>query len=119
MKKILIVDDSYVARLYLESLLEGQGYALAQAEDGQVALEMMEYEPPHAMIIDLLMPRMTGLQLLEALQDYKNRPEVIVVSADIQESTRQRCQELGAKAFLSKPVMQGELLKKVNQLFNS
>lgn len=118
MIKILIVDDSFAARMYLANLLENLGFLLHFAGDGREALEKVRVYKPHLMIIDLLMPTMDGTEVLQRLKDDELAPDAIVLSADIQEPTQKRCFDLGAKAFLSKPVNKQALLEQIQLLLN-
>ncbi len=104
MAKILLVDDSRFQRKNVSKLLVGMGHEVSEAENGEVGLQMVESFKPDLIITDLLMPVMDGLSVLLALRKRGCKTPAIVVSADIQESTRQECMQLGAKAFLTKPV---------------
>ncbi len=118
MKKILIVDDSFAARMYLASILENLDFLLHFAGDGKEALDKIKVYEPDLMIIDLLMPEMDGTEVLKRMQEMDDAPETIVLSADIQEPTQKKCMELGAKAFLSKPVKKETLYEEIRRLLN-
>jgi len=109
MKKILVVDDSSLSQSVVKRTLEPRGFELLTACDGEQGLKIIESEKPDCVILDLLMPVLTGFEVLEALRDRHNEVPVIVVSADIQETTRQRVMSLGARQILSKPV-KGDVL---------
>jgi DNA-binding response OmpR family regulator len=102
---ILIVDDNEMNREVLSRRLERQGYTFATAEDGIQALELMRAQPFDIVLLDIMMPRMNGYQVLEAM---KNEPAlhglpVIVVSAVSELESIVRCVELGAEDYLFKP----------------
>ena len=96
-KKILVVDDDPDIVLMLTDRLEALGYATLAAGDGQRALELLESEEPGLVLLDLQMPRMTGLEVLEQLANQEqaasqprgateqailaNRPPIIVMTA--------------------------------------
>ncbi len=116
MIKILIVDDSFAARMYLANLLADSDYLLHFAGDGKEALNKIRVFQPNIMIIDLLMPEMDGTEVLRRLQSIDNAPDTIVLSADIQEPTQKRCLELGARYFLAKPVNKEVLTEHIQRL---
>lgn len=106
MNRVLIVDDSLLQQKVLSAIVEDEGYEALTAASGSDALEMLEAQHIDCLILDLLMPEMGGMQVLEALQTRNLQLPVIVVSADIQEWVRTSCLELGVKEFLTKPVKQ-------------
>ena len=112
-KKILLVDDSGMARRGARQILESAGYVVAEAEDGLVALERYFLEKPDLVLLDLVMRGMSGLDVLKKLTEMDGHARVIVVSADVQDSSRRLAEEGGAAGFLNKPVDRAELLSAV------
>jgi two-component system chemotaxis response regulator CheY len=112
--RILVVDDSGLARRGTRRVLEGAGYAVAEAEDGIVALERYFVDKPDLVVLDLVMKGMYGLEVLSKLRELDPGARVIVLSADIQTSSRQMVTEAGAVAFLNKPVAPEDLVNAVN-----
>jgi two-component system chemotaxis response regulator CheY len=112
--RILVVDDSGLARRGTRRVLEGAGYAVAEAEDGMVALERYFVDKPDLVVLDLVMKGMYGLEVLAKLRELDPRARVIVLSADIQTSSRQMVDDAGAAAFLNKPVTPEDLLHAVS-----
>lgn len=110
MKKILLVDDSFIARYGIKSLLAVHTFEVIEATNGNEALEKIENQSPDLVLLDLLMPHPDGLDVLETLQHKESKPPVIVLSADIQETTQQKCLQLGASAFLKKPPQRETLI---------
>ena len=115
MKTILLVDDSFIARHGIKTLLSGEDYHIVEAQDGREALELIERLHPQLVLLDLLMPQPDGLAVLEELQRFPEAPPVIVLSADIQETTQQRCFELGAVNFMKKPPRREELIAAIEE----
>ena len=109
MNRVLIVDDSLLQQKVLSAIVEDEGYEALAAASGSEALEMLEAQHIDCLILDLLMPEMGGMQVLEALQTRNLQLPIIVVSADIQEWVRTSCLELGVREFLTKPVKQEAL----------
>ena len=112
--RILVVDDSGLARRGTRRVLEGAGYTVAEAEDGMVALERYFVDKPDLVVLDLVMKGMYGLEVLSKLRELDPGARVIVLSADIQTSSRQMVSEAGAVAFLNKPVAPEDLVNAVN-----
>ena len=103
MRTILIVDDSAFSRSRIREYLQGGEYEVKEAESGMAALGMARESPPHCMILDLLMPGMTGLEVMARMREEKIGVPVVVLTADIQNTTARRCRELGAAAVVNKP----------------
>ncbi len=110
MNKILIIDDSRFARNSIGRILQQEGLEIIQAEDGKKGLVAIAEHLPDCVVADLLMPEMDGFEMLAALMDMQSRPPVIIVTADIQDSTRDKCMACGAFRVLEKPV-KASLLK--------
>lgn len=103
-KKILIVDDSALARRTTRQHLESLGYAVEEAVDGAQALERFYLGAPDVVILDMVMTGMYGLDVLKKIREMRPEALVIVATADIQKTTAQQAREAGAKALLNKPV---------------
>jgi len=103
MAKVLVVDDSWVARLGMNKLLVSLGHSVTEVNDGAAALETVKTHPYDVMFLDLLMPGLDGFGVLEALAKQGILLPVFVLSADIQESTLKKCRDLGARDCLPKP----------------
>lgn len=104
--RLLVVDDNKVNRLLLIRALELQGHRGVGAENGRIALDMLEREPFDLVLLDIAMPEMDGFQVLERLlanPRLRDLP-VIVTSAVEGLDSVVRCIELGAEDYLAKPV---------------
>ena len=112
--KILLVDDSGMARRTVRQMLEREGYVVVEAEDGMTALERYFLEKPAVVLLDLVMKGMMGLEVLEKLREMDPKVRAIVVSADIQDSSRALAVAGGARNFLTKPVDRASLLSAVS-----
>ena len=113
---VLLVDDSGLARRGTRRILEGAGYRVIEAEDGLSALEQYSLARPDVVLLDLVMRGMYGLEVLATLRELDSSARVIVISADIQTSSRDLVREGGAAAFLNKPVEPAHLLDTVGQV---
>ena len=108
-KKVLVVDDDPDIVLMLTDRLEALGYTTLAAGDGQRALELLESEDPGLVLLDLQMPRMTGLDVLEQLARQEqailvNRPPIIVMTAHGTIQSAVEAMQYGAADFLTKPL---------------
>ena len=105
MALILLVDDSLFQRRIIKSLLNKLDTvdSIIEAGNGVEGLKVLETEQPDCIFSDLAMPEMDGIQFLEELSKRDCQIPVVVLTADIQKSVRQRCVELGAFAFMNKP----------------
>jgi len=113
---ILVIDDNAEARLLLKEILEGKGYAVFEAVDGQEALEVLERTLIHLAIVDLDMPRVNGLQFTQrAKAGYPQLP-VIMVTAYSQFYSPAEILAAGVDAFLQKPLDLARLMKAIEQL---
>ena len=113
--KILLVDDSALARRGVRQMLEGAGYEVVEAEDGLIALERYFLEKPDLVLLDLVMNGLMGLEVLQKLHEMDPGVRAIVVSADIQDSSRELAEAGGARDFLTKPVDRASLLEAVSR----
>lgn len=114
-ERILIVDDSGLARRNTRRILEGAGFEVLEAEDGMTALEQFFVQKPAVVVLDLVMKGMYGLDVLAKLKEMDPKACVIVVSADVQTSSRDLVTNAGATAFLNKPVQADALLAAVDR----
>ncbi len=104
MKKIIIVEDEEILRNLLEKKLTAEGYNVEVAEDGEVGLEKIRANRPDLILLDIIMPKMGGFEMLEEMQkdeSIKGIP-VIVVSNSGQPVEIDRAQKLGATDWLVK-----------------
>jgi two-component system, chemotaxis family, chemotaxis protein CheY len=116
--KILLVDDSGLARRSTRRVLEQAGYTVVEAEDGLSALERFALEKPDVVLLDLVMTGMYGLDVLSKLRELDPAARVIVMTADIQTSSRELVQSAGAAGFLNKPAPAAAVVEMVEQVLN-
>ncbi len=116
MGRVLVVDDYPANRELLKKRLEREGHSVAEAADGEKAMELLKNEPYDLVLLDILMPKMNGYEVLEAMQ---NDPElrvipVIIISAVENIDSIVQCIEMGAYDYLTKPFNPVFLKARVN-----
>lgn len=107
--KILVVDDSGLARRLIRKILEELGHEVEDATDGAEALERYLLNRHDAVVLDLLMHGMYGVDVLHKLKQLNPTLPVIIATADIQRTTRDQVKEGGAAAMVNKPVTREQM----------
>lgn len=118
-KYILIVDDSQTNNVLLEAVLEEVGYAAQTATSAAEAWNLLYKEKPALILLDLLMPKVSGFQLLEKI---KSKDElvsipILIVSALREPDTISKLMQMGADDFFSKPLDIKKLVARVGDFF--
>jgi len=111
-----VVDDSIFQRKSICKALADAGFQTVEAENGCDGLARIDSANPDIILTDLLMPEMDGIQFICAIKERGIDSPVFVLTADIQESKRRQCLDLGVAGFLSKPIKQGELMSAFESL---
>ena len=116
--KILICEDEEIMLTALEFRLKKQGYEVIRAEDGQVAIDKIQTEDPDLIIADIMMPHVSGLELITFVrQDQQKDTPVIVISALELDEVVLEASRLGANDFISKPFKPIELILRIKRIF--
>jgi len=118
LKTILIADDEAHLRLLVRKTLAEDDYRIVEAANGQEALALVRKERPDLVILDWMMPRLSGLQVLEALRDDPDTAalRVIMLTARTQQVDRILALREGVTAYLVKPFSPLELIQLVEQV---
>ena len=115
--KILVVDDERAVRESLRRALELEGYEIELADDGIAALEALEANgEPDAMILDVLMPGVDGLEVCRRLRDSGSKLPVLMLTARAEVESRVEGLDAGADDYVTKPFALDELLARVRAL---
>lgn len=118
---ILVVDDSPTDRHFLSELLLSNGYHVTAVDNGEAALAHIKINPPHLVIMDVVMPGQNGFQ---ATREISRNPAtqalpIIICSSKNQETDRIWGMRQGARDFMVKPVDQAALLQKIATLLSN
>ena len=114
MALILIVDDSQFQRNIIKKMLEPEGHEFLEAANGLSAMQVTLAQRPDCVLVDKLMPEFDGEKFLQFIKQRNLMIPVIVITADIQESTYTQCINLGAFDVINKP-LKAEKLKEILQ----
>ena len=104
MPRVLVVDDEPDALELLQAFLGAKGYEVLTASDGEEALQKVKEERPHLMLLDVRMPKMTGLEVLKRVREIDQEVGVIMVTAVNEEETGRQALQLGAFDYITKPL---------------
>ncbi|MGO1058541.1 response regulator transcription factor [Planococcus sp. FY231025] len=118
MKKILVADDEDILRILIADTLEDD-FAVEEAEDGKEALQKIRDNDYDLILLDYMMPYMTGLEVLEEARKEGNDTRVLMLTAKAQDADREQAIQKGADFFMSKPFSPMELLELVEKILAS
>ncbi len=116
MARLLVVDDSGYARRVHRQILESAGHVVLEASSGFAALERFSIDQPEAVLLDLSMEDIGGLDVLRRLREMDVGARVLVISADVQQSTERMVRSSGAMGFVGKPAAPDALLAAIEQM---
>ncbi len=117
-KRVLIADDEPNIVISLEFLLQQAGYQVQVAHDGQEAWEAIRREPPDLVLLDVMMPRLSGYDLCQKIRENPawQSMRILMLTAKGREVEVSKGLALGADAYISKPFSTQELLARVREL---
>lgn len=118
-KKILIAEDEPVLRMLIADTLEDEGYEIEEASDGVEALDKMKADVFDLIILDYMMPRMTGAEVIEAVKAEsaeERQPKILMLSAKSQQAEQEKMLKAGADGFMSKPFSPLELIGRIGEM---
>ena len=116
MAKVLIIDDSAFIRGRHRDFLDAAGHQCLDTGSGEMALQLFAAERPDVVVLDLMMPGMGGLELMDRLLAIEPGARVIICSADKQQSRQKQARERGAACFLGKPASAASLQEAIDQV---
>jgi DNA-binding response OmpR family regulator len=110
--KILVVDDDPAIRKFIRANLTARGYEVFLAFDGEEGLRVLETEMPDLILLDIMMPRIDGLEVCRRVREWSKIP-IIMLSARAGEMDKVKCLDCGADDYLTKPFSLKELLSRI------
>lgn len=116
MAKVLVVDDAQFMRMRAVKLLTQNGYECVEAENGVQAVDKYKSEKPDAVMLDITMPDMDGLEALKQIQKIDSNAKVAMVTAMGQQSIVMEAIKAGAKDFVVKPFDPNRVLAAVQKM---
>jgi len=112
---LLITDDDLDFRETLREALESRGYSTLLASDGEEALKIVRHEIVHVVLLDMHMPKLTGLETLQLLKQFRAMLPCILLSAQLDELIVEQARRAHAFSVLAKPITLGQLTGTVRQ----
>jgi signal transduction histidine kinase/DNA-binding response OmpR family regulator len=113
MGNIMVVDDERSIRMTLKAFLEADGYRVETAEEAEMAMAVLQSTPMDVVLTDIILPRVSGVELLRQIRDTTPRVQVVMMTGEPTLETACESLQLGALDYLQKPVTKNELLKTV------
>ena len=111
-KRILLAEDEVALRDFISRNLHARGFEVLEASNGLEAMALWEREDPHLLILDIMMPRMDGLEVCKRVREHSAVPIIVLTALDA-ESDKVTALDLGADDYLTKPFGVEELLARV------
>src|SRR5260370_17350193 len=108
-KRILLAEDEVALRDFVSRNLRARGFEVLEASNGLEALALWEREDPHLLILDIMMPRMDGLEVSRRVREHSSVPIIVLTALD-SESDKVTPLHLGADDYLPHPLLQHDLL---------
>lgn len=116
MKRILLAEDEVALRDFISRNLRARGFEVLEASNGLEAMALWGQEDPHLLILDIMMPRMDGLEVCRRVREHSTVPIIVLTALDA-ESDKVTALDLGADDYLTKPFGVEELLARVRAVF--
>ena len=118
MKKILFIEDEFTLQKTMGEFLEKEGYKIIHALDGEIGLNLAKKEKPDLILLDLVLPKLNGFEVLKKLKKGKETQNIpVIILTNLEESTDvEKILELGATTYLVKSDQSlDDVLKKIKQ----
>ena len=119
MAKILIVDDVTYIRMVYKEFLESKGYDAIEAESGKLALKLIREEKPDLVLMDINMPELSGIEVLQRMRKFDKTTPVLMLTAYGTVDKVLAAQKHGITGYVTKPVNLNDLSQRVIKILNS
>ena len=118
--RVLIVDDELPNRRLLIAMLKQEGYEILEAENGRLAIDVIQREPVDVILLDVMMPVLDGIETCRVVRQELNKPllPIVMITALADQTSRTRAKAAGVDDFITKPVYKDELLARVRTLLH-
>jgi two-component system alkaline phosphatase synthesis response regulator PhoP len=118
MSRVLVIDDEPTVGVVLRYAFDARGHETVVAEDGRSGIRLALTEHPDAIVLDLMMPRVNGYEVLDALREADGLDEipVLILTAVALSSERERCLSAGADAVITKPFDPRDVVEALDDL---
>ncbi len=120
-KKVLILDDEFSSRKLLSHIIRNNlNCEILQSDDGSAALKMMLKDPPDVLILDMVMPFMNGVQVLQTMRENERLSQIPVLACTSIDDNNvvQQIIKLGVREYIKKPIKKEHILEKLNAIFS-
>jgi len=120
MHRVLVIDDEADVRLLYRVNLRHAGFEVLEADDGERGIAAALEHLPDVVVLDLMMPRVDGFDVLRALRSHEDAREmpVLVLTADSRSDHHRRCYELGADDVMTKPFLPDALMRGLSRMLD-
>lgn len=116
-KKVMIVDDSMIMRHMIKKYISGENVEIVgTAENGRIALDLFKQTNPDIVTLDITMPEMDGLTLLETMMNMNKNVKVMVITALSDKTTGLKAMKMGATSYITKPFSEKALKEIMNRV---
>jgi CheY-like chemotaxis protein len=116
---LLITDDDRDFRETLRAAFEPQGFRTLVAGDGVEALEIVQREPVHLLLLDMHMPRLSGIETIRRVKQFREQLPCILISADLDERLAEEARRVHAFSALAKPVRYADVKRTIERALQS
>jgi len=114
--KVLVVEDTSLNQLLIKIILADFGFELDLADNGKIAIEMLQQNKYDIVLMDLQMPEMNGFDAAKYIREVlKSNIPIIALTADVTAADVEKCKEMGMNDYISKPINEKTLYKKMIQ----
>ncbi|MBC7810562.1 MAG: response regulator [Burkholderiales bacterium] len=115
-RNVIVVDDDLNTRVLVKVNLEQKGFSVSAYANGMDALRHLETEQPEVIIVDLLMPGMSGLELISMIRRRFNTPILVVTAHSDKHELREQALLAGANNYMLKPFQRSDLIENVSRM---
>ncbi|HYH87333.1 MAG TPA: response regulator [Pyrinomonadaceae bacterium] len=116
--RVLVIEDQEDLATLYESVLQMDGFDVTKAYTGEEGFAIFEDDGADAVVLDMTLPEMHGLQTLQQIRGLSANVPVVVVTGETSEDTRQQCERLGVQEYLSKPADHRDIIKALRRALN-